>query len=60
MEMAPTREHPTVRRGHLDTTVLFHGLGLDGERRYYEVSQEQSESESVQPRRYITSRVRRC
>ena len=58
MEMASTREHPAVRRGHLDTTILLHGFGLDGEWRHYEVSQGHPESESVQPRRYITSRIR--
>jgi len=57
VEMASTREHPPVRRGYIGTTILFHGLGLDGEWRYYEISQEQSETESVQSCRYISSRI---
>jgi hypothetical protein len=32
MEMASTREHPTVHWGFLDTTTLFDCLRLDGER----------------------------
>ena len=30
VEMASTRKHPTVRRGHLDTTAVFDGFSLDG------------------------------
>ena len=58
MEMAPAREHPTIRWSCLCTTILFDGLGLDGEWRYYEVPQGHSGPESVQPGRCIESRVR--
>jgi hypothetical protein len=36
VEMASSREHPTIRRGRHETTALFDGLGLDGKREYYE------------------------
>ena len=58
MEVASTCERPAVRWGYLDTTIVFHGLDLDGERGYYEISQDYPKSESVQPRGYITSRIR--
>ena len=59
MEMAPAREHPAIRWSRLGTTILFDGLGLDGEWRYYEVPQDHSESQSVQPGRHTIPRIRR-
>ena len=58
MEMAPAREHPTIRWSRLCTTILLDGLGLDGEWGYYEVPQDHSESQSIQPGGYIIPRTR--
>ena len=52
MEMASTREYPTIRRGYLYTTAVFDGLCLDGEWKYHEVHQGHSGTESVQPGRH--------
>ena len=56
MEMASTREHPTVRWGHFYTAAILDGLGLDGEWEYYEFYSGHSRSESVQPRGYTLPR----
>ena len=57
MEMAPAREHPTIRWGFLDTATLLYGLGMDGEWKYHEFFEEESGSESLQPRSYIALRI---
>jgi len=49
MEMASTREHSTIRWGHLYAAAIFDGLGLDGEWKYHEFHEGHSRSESVQP-----------
>ena len=60
MEVASTREHPTVCRGYFETTALFDGLGLDGEWEYHEFHQGQSRSEPAPPRGCIVSLVGGC
>ena len=54
MEMASTREHRTVRRSFLNTVTLLDSLGTDGRWKCHEFYWEQSESESIQPRRCYT------
>ena len=34
--MASTREHPTIRWGHVYTAAVFNDLCLDGEWKYHE------------------------
>ena len=59
MEVASAREHSTVRRGHINTSALFDGFGLDGEWEYHVFCQGKSRSESVSPRGYLIFRVGR-
>ena len=47
MEMASTREYPTVHWGHFYTAAVFDGLRLDGEWEYHEFHQGHSGTESI-------------
>ena len=57
MEMASTREHSTIRWGHLHAATILDGLGLDGEWKYHEFHEGHSRSESTQPGMCVFSRI---
>jgi len=60
MEMASTREYPTIRWGHLYTAAVLDGLCLDGEWKHHGFHQGLSGTESVQPGRYTLLCIGQC
>ena len=52
MEVAPTREHPTIPRCYVGISTFFDNIGMDGEREHRGVCQGPSGSQSSASRKW--------